>query len=173
MARDKSSLQPLSAKQTLKLNTASIDLPLYWNDVASLLWHACEWTLLFVFNALVQRMEPIWSFTNPFMFDWQLNTAIQFIILFSLLPLLTYFLKEIKLPRRNLLVEFTCDSCGERTRRLINRVAYEKGTIFLQVCTISMLIHLAREKGIHIFLLQGYECFLTAAISVGIFNISL
>ncbi|URD74495.1 DNL zinc finger [Musa troglodytarum] len=39
---------------------------------------------------------------------------------------------DIKLPRRNLLVEFTCDPCGERTKRLINRVAYEKGTIFLQ-----------------------------------------
>lgn len=93
------------------------------------------------------------------------TTAIL-IILFSLLPLLTYFLKEIKLPRRNLLVEFTCDSCGERTRRLINRVAYEKGTIFLQVCTTTMLIHLAWEKCIYIFLLQGYECFLKV-ISVG------
>ncbi|WOL20363.1 hypothetical protein Cni_G29168 [Canna indica] len=47
---------------------------------------------------------------------------------------------EIKLPRRNLLVEFTCDSCGERTRRLINRVAYEKGTVFLQ-CAGCMVYH--------------------------------
>ncbi|XP_042458084.1 DNL-type zinc finger protein-like isoform X1 [Zingiber officinale] len=48
--------------------------------------------------------------------------------------------QEIKLPRRNLLVEFTCDSCGERTRRLINRVAYEKGTIFLQ-CGGCLVYH--------------------------------
>ncbi|KAJ3670831.1 hypothetical protein LUZ60_008257 [Juncus effusus] len=39
---------------------------------------------------------------------------------------------DIKLPRRSLQVQFTCDSCGERTSRLINRVAYEKGTVFLQ-----------------------------------------
>jgi hypothetical protein len=40
---------------------------------------------------------------------------------------------DIKLPRRSLLVQFTCNACGERTQRLINRVAYERGTIFLQV----------------------------------------
>ncbi|CAD5183320.1 unnamed protein product [Musa acuminata subsp. malaccensis] len=47
---------------------------------------------------------------------------------------------DIKLPRRNLLVEFTCDLCGERTKRLINRVAYEKGTIFLQ-CAGCQVYH--------------------------------
>jgi len=40
---------------------------------------------------------------------------------------------DIKLPRRSLLVQFTCNACGERTKRLINRVAYERGTVFLQV----------------------------------------
>ena len=40
---------------------------------------------------------------------------------------------DIKLPRRSLLVQFTCNACGERTQRLINRVAYERGTVFLQV----------------------------------------
>lgn len=40
---------------------------------------------------------------------------------------------DIKLPRRSLLVEFSCDSCGERTKRLINRHAYENGLVFVQV----------------------------------------
>ncbi|KAJ4797078.1 Zim17-type zinc finger protein [Rhynchospora pubera] len=39
---------------------------------------------------------------------------------------------DIGLPRRSLLVKFTCDACGERTSRFINRIAYEKGTVFLQ-----------------------------------------
>ncbi|KAM4109227.1 hypothetical protein ACB094_03G104200 [Castanea mollissima] len=39
---------------------------------------------------------------------------------------------EIKLPRRSLLVQFTCDVCGERTERLINRLAYERGLIYIQ-----------------------------------------
>ncbi|KAK4597259.1 hypothetical protein RGQ29_015008 [Quercus rubra] len=40
---------------------------------------------------------------------------------------------DIKLPRRSLLVQFTCDVCGERTERLINRLAYERGLIYIQV----------------------------------------
>ncbi|VVA94517.1 unnamed protein product [Arabis nemorensis] len=39
---------------------------------------------------------------------------------------------DIKLPRRSLLVEFSCNSCGERTKRLINRLAYERGLVFVQ-----------------------------------------
>ncbi|KAI9092069.1 hypothetical protein K1719_028004 [Acacia pycnantha] len=39
---------------------------------------------------------------------------------------------DLKLPRRSMLVEFTCNSCGERTRRLVNRLAYERGVIFVQ-----------------------------------------
>ncbi|KAF3793815.1 DNL-type zinc finger protein, partial [Nymphaea thermarum] len=38
----------------------------------------------------------------------------------------------LKLPRRSLLVQFTCNACGDRTRRFVNRVAYERGTMFLQ-----------------------------------------
>ncbi|KAI3497929.1 hypothetical protein L2E82_13919 [Cichorium intybus] len=41
---------------------------------------------------------------------------------------------DLKLPRRSLLVHFTCNSCGERSQKLINRLAYEKGTVFVQ-CT--------------------------------------
>uniref|UniRef100_A0A7C9DAQ4 DNL-type domain-containing protein n=1 Tax=Opuntia streptacantha TaxID=393608 RepID=A0A7C9DAQ4_OPUST len=39
---------------------------------------------------------------------------------------------DLQLPRRSLLVQFTCDACGERTKRLINRLAYERGTVFVQ-----------------------------------------
>ncbi|GAA0151881.1 hypothetical protein LIER_10503 [Lithospermum erythrorhizon] len=39
---------------------------------------------------------------------------------------------DLKLPRRSLLVSFTCNSCGVRSQRFINRVAYERGTVFLQ-----------------------------------------
>ncbi|CAL8096067.1 unnamed protein product [Prunus armeniaca] len=39
---------------------------------------------------------------------------------------------DIKLPRRSLLVKFTCDLCGERTDRLVNRLAYERGLIYVQ-----------------------------------------
>ncbi|XP_066378820.1 uncharacterized protein [Miscanthus floridulus] len=47
---------------------------------------------------------------------------------------------DIKLPRRSLLVQFTCNACGERTKRLINRVAYESGTVFLQ-CAGCQVYH--------------------------------
>jgi len=39
---------------------------------------------------------------------------------------------DLNLPRRSLLVQFTCDLCGERTKRLVNRLAYERGAIFVQ-----------------------------------------
>lgn len=39
----------------------------------------------------------------------------------------------IKVPRRRLLVQFTCDLCGERTKRLVNQLAYERGLVFVQV----------------------------------------
>ncbi|XP_035838735.1 DNL-type zinc finger protein-like [Helianthus annuus] len=41
---------------------------------------------------------------------------------------------DLKLPRRSLLVEFTCNACGVRSQKLINRLAYEKGMVFVQ-CT--------------------------------------
>ncbi|KAF8668324.1 hypothetical protein HU200_052381 [Digitaria exilis] len=47
---------------------------------------------------------------------------------------------DIKLPRRSLLVQFTCNACGERTQRLINRVAYERETVFLQ-CAGCQVYH--------------------------------
>ncbi|KAI5678719.1 hypothetical protein M9H77_09669 [Catharanthus roseus] len=39
---------------------------------------------------------------------------------------------DIKLPRRSLLVKFTCNACGERSQRFVNRLAYERGTVFVQ-----------------------------------------
>ncbi|XP_021645472.1 uncharacterized protein LOC110639020 isoform X2 [Hevea brasiliensis] len=39
---------------------------------------------------------------------------------------------DIELPRRSLLVQFTCNECGERTQRLINRLAYERGLVYVQ-----------------------------------------
>ncbi|KAL8531587.1 hypothetical protein ACS0TY_008256 [Phlomoides rotata] len=39
---------------------------------------------------------------------------------------------DLKLPRRSLLVAFTCDACGERSKRLINRLAYERGLVYVQ-----------------------------------------
>ncbi|CAI9096332.1 OLC1v1032441C1 [Oldenlandia corymbosa var. corymbosa] len=39
---------------------------------------------------------------------------------------------DLKLPRRSLLVTFTCNACGERSAKLVNRVAYERGTVFVQ-----------------------------------------
>ncbi|XP_027097925.2 uncharacterized protein [Coffea arabica] len=39
---------------------------------------------------------------------------------------------DIKLPRRSLLVKFTCNLCGSRSEKLVNRLAYERGTVFVQ-----------------------------------------
>ncbi|KAH0671756.1 hypothetical protein KY290_023938 [Solanum tuberosum] len=39
---------------------------------------------------------------------------------------------DMKLPRRSLLATFTCNACGARSQRLINRLAYERGTVFIQ-----------------------------------------
>ena len=44
---------------------------------------------------------------------------------------------DLNLPRRSLLVQFTCNLCGERTKRLVNRLAYERGAVFVQVSIIS------------------------------------
>ncbi|XP_073064240.1 uncharacterized protein [Primulina eburnea] len=39
---------------------------------------------------------------------------------------------NLNLPRRSLLVIFTCNACGARSQRLINRLAYERGLVYLQ-----------------------------------------
>lgn len=47
---------------------------------------------------------------------------------------------DIKLPRRSLIVKFTCNACGERTERLINRLAFERGTVFVQVYALVITV---------------------------------
>ncbi|KAJ6812224.1 uncharacterized protein M6B38_148975 [Iris pallida] len=47
---------------------------------------------------------------------------------------------DIKLPRRNLIVQFTCNACSERTQRTVNRLAYERGTVFVQ-CASCLVNH--------------------------------
>ncbi|KAF6160872.1 hypothetical protein GIB67_041926 [Kingdonia uniflora] len=46
---------------------------------------------------------------------------------------------DIQLPRRSLMVKFTCNSCGQRTERMVNRLAYERGTVFVQITYCSWL----------------------------------
>lgn len=36
---------------------------------------------------------------------------------------------DLQLPRRSLLVKFTCNKCGERSERLVNPVAWHKGMV--------------------------------------------
>ncbi|CAL1408381.1 unnamed protein product [Linum trigynum] len=55
---------------------------------------------------------------------------------------------DIKLPRRSLLVQFTCNDCGERTQRLINRLAYERGLVFVQCAGCEQYHKLADNLGL-------------------------
>ncbi|XP_054791778.1 uncharacterized protein LOC129311059 isoform X2 [Prosopis cineraria] len=57
---------------------------------------------------------------------------------------------DLKLPRRSMLVEFTCNLCGERTRRLVNRLAYERGVIFVQSLCSNWLFFFVSGK-LHVF----------------------
>ncbi|CAN1839386.1 DNL-type zinc finger protein [Linum perenne] len=55
---------------------------------------------------------------------------------------------DINLPRRSLLVQFTCDDCGERTQRLINRLAYERGLVYVQCAGCKQYHKLADNLGL-------------------------
>ncbi|XP_073284475.1 uncharacterized protein [Primulina huaijiensis] len=44
---------------------------------------------------------------------------------------------NLNLPRRSLLVTFSCNACGARSQRLINRLAYERGLVYVQEVTAS------------------------------------
>ncbi|KAA3460702.1 DNL-type zinc finger protein [Gossypium australe] len=55
---------------------------------------------------------------------------------------------DIKLPRRSLLVQFTCGECGERTERLINRLAYERGLVYVQCAGCLQYHKLADNLGL-------------------------
>ncbi|KAJ8774661.1 hypothetical protein K2173_017107 [Erythroxylum novogranatense] len=55
---------------------------------------------------------------------------------------------DIKLPRRSLLVRFTCNECGGRTQRLINRLAYERGLVYVQCAGCEQYHKLADNLGL-------------------------
>ncbi|KAH1074497.1 hypothetical protein J1N35_026825 [Gossypium stocksii] len=55
---------------------------------------------------------------------------------------------DTKLPRRSLLVQFTCGECGERTERLINRLAYERGLVYVQCAGCLQYHKLADNLGL-------------------------
>ena len=47
--------------------------------------------------------------------------------------------------RRKLQASFTCDACGERTTRVINKDAYERGTVYVQ-CGGCEVWHLFKDN---------------------------
>ncbi|XP_042021927.1 DNL-type zinc finger protein-like isoform X4 [Salvia splendens] len=53
-----------------------------------------------------------------------------------------------QLPRRRLLVTFTCDACGVRSQRLINRLAYERGLVYVQCSGCSQYHKLVDNLGL-------------------------
>ncbi|KAJ8548076.1 hypothetical protein K7X08_021312 [Anisodus acutangulus] len=55
---------------------------------------------------------------------------------------------DLKLPRRSLLATFTCNACGVRSQRLINRLAYERGTVFIQCSGCSQYHRLVDNLGL-------------------------
>ncbi|KAK6116384.1 hypothetical protein DH2020_049846 [Rehmannia glutinosa] len=55
---------------------------------------------------------------------------------------------DLKLPRRSLLVTFTCDACGSRSQRLINRLAYERGLVYVQCSGCSQYHKLVDNLGL-------------------------
>ncbi|KAK4376514.1 hypothetical protein RND71_002810 [Anisodus tanguticus] len=55
---------------------------------------------------------------------------------------------DLKLPRRSLLATFTCNACGVRSQRLISRLAYERGTVFIQCSGCSQYHRLVDNLGL-------------------------
>ncbi|XP_047981112.1 uncharacterized protein LOC125222503 [Salvia hispanica] len=55
---------------------------------------------------------------------------------------------DLKLPRRRLLVSFMCDGCGVRSQRLINRLAYERGLVYVQCSGCSQFHKLVDNLGL-------------------------
>eukprot|EP00850_Spirogloea_muscicola_P010083 SM000058S18513 [mRNA] locus=s58:232740:233665:- [translate_table: standard] len=40
---------------------------------------------------------------------------------------------QLDIPRRSLQIQFTCNSCGTRSTRMLNPTALTRGTVFVQV----------------------------------------
>ncbi|KAF3682641.1 putative tRNA(adenine(34)) deaminase, chloroplastic-like [Capsicum annuum] len=55
---------------------------------------------------------------------------------------------NLNLPRRSLLATFTCNACGVRSQKLINRLAYERGTVFIQCSGCSQYHKLVDNLGL-------------------------
>ncbi|KAL3824047.1 hypothetical protein ACJIZ3_020076 [Penstemon smallii] len=55
---------------------------------------------------------------------------------------------DLKLPRRSLLATFTCNACGARSERLINRLAYERGLVYVQCSGCSQYHKLVDNLGL-------------------------
>lgn len=55
---------------------------------------------------------------------------------------------DLKLPRRSLLVTFTCNSCDARSQKLINRLAYERGLVYVQCSGCSKYHKLVDNLGL-------------------------
>lgn len=62
---------------------------------------------------------------------------------------------DLNLPRRSLLVQFTCNLCGERTKRLVNRLAYERGAVFVQVSIISWVLVNMYDEFVYLTLMSN------------------
>ncbi|XP_019164572.1 PREDICTED: uncharacterized protein LOC109160784 [Ipomoea nil] len=55
---------------------------------------------------------------------------------------------DLKLPRRSLLATFTCNACGVRSQRFINRLAYERGLVYVQCSGCSKYHKLVDNLGL-------------------------
>ncbi|XP_073279588.1 uncharacterized protein [Primulina huaijiensis] len=55
---------------------------------------------------------------------------------------------DLKLPRRSLLASFTCNACGARSQRLINRLAYERGLVYVKCSGCSQYHKLVDNLGL-------------------------
>lgn len=53
---------------------------------------------------------------------------------------------DLNLPRRSMLVTFTCDRCGTRTERLVNPVAWKQGMVICQ-CMGCQIWHKLQDAG--------------------------
>ncbi|GBG87153.1 hypothetical protein CBR_g44611 [Chara braunii] len=55
---------------------------------------------------------------------------------------------QITLPRRRLLVSFTCNLCGARSQRMLNPHAYRRGTVFVQCAGCGKFHQLVDNLGL-------------------------
>ncbi|KAI4386439.1 hypothetical protein MLD38_004370 [Melastoma candidum] len=73
---------------------------------------------------------------------------------------------NLNLPRRSLLVQFTCNECGERTNRLVNKLALERGLVYVQCAGCQQYHKLVDNLG----LVVDYKAKLAAASTMAVVN---